>query len=192
MSEFIQKFLANQSLNKQIYEVLIMANCKNCGTEVPESAGSCPRCGDEIGRGKPGVADRTGPRQDRYGKTPEYRLLTAITGGLSILLLGVLIYMAAIDASPLVTWSNIFAWFLLGHGALLALKYFANLLTPSPMRAKHGYLIGGALIAAIGALCLAGFGDYFWPIAILGMAVYILAMGILKYYSGNGTTTAWW
>ncbi len=167
MSEFLQKTLTNQSLNKQIYEVLIMANYNNTGTEVPESTGSSPR-------------------QGRSGKTPEYRLLTAVTSGLSVLLLGALIYVAAIAATPLVTWSNFFAWFLLGHGALLALKYFANLMTPSPVQGKHGYLIGGGITAGIGALFLAGFGGYFWPVVITGFGIYIVSMGVLKYYHGNG------
>ncbi len=183
MSESLQKVLANQSLNKQVYEVLILANCNNCGSEVPESADSCPGCGYEIGRGN------TSLRHVESSINIEYKLLSAITGGLSFLLLGALVYMAAITMTPLVSWSNFIAWFLLGHGALLVMKYFANLMLPIPVRGKHGYLIGGGIIAAIGALCLAGFDAYFWPVAIVSIAIYILSMGILKFYSGNGTTT---
>ena len=52
MSDFLlKKFVNNQSLNKQIYEVLIMANCNNCGAEAPESTGFCPKCGSEITSG---------------------------------------------------------------------------------------------------------------------------------------------
>jgi hypothetical protein len=157
-----------------------MVNCKNCGTEVLESAGYCPRCGYEIGRGN------TSPRHIESYKNPEYKLLSAITGGLSILLLGVLIYMAAVSITPLVSWSNFFAWFLLGHGALLVMKYFANQMLPIQVRRKHGDLIGGGIIAAIGALCLIGFGNYFIPIAIVGIGIYAISMGILKFYTGNG------
>ena len=183
MSESLQKFLANRSLNKQAYEVLIVTDCNNCGTEVPESADSCPGCGHEVGRGDASL------RHVESHVNPGYKLLSAITGGLSVLLLGALVYVAAINATPLVSWSNFIAWFLLGHGALLALKYFANLMLPAPVRGKHAYLIGGGLTAATGALCLAGFGDYFVPIAIVSIAVYILSMAILKFYSGNRATT---
>ncbi len=157
-----------------------MVNCTNCGTEMPESAGFCPRCGREIGRGN------ASPCHIESYKNPEYKLLSTITGGLSILLLGVLIYMAAVSMTSLVSWSNFFAWFLLGFGTLIVVKYFANQVLPIPVRGKHGDLIGGALIAAIGALCLIGLGNYFWPTVIIGIGVYVVSMGILKYYTGNG------
>lgn len=157
-----------------------MVNCKNCGAEASESAGFCPKCGDEMGCGKPT------PRQIESRKNPEYRLLTAMTGGLSILWLGALIFMAAITVSSLVTWSNFFAWFLVGHGALLVLKFIVNQVLPTPVRAKHGYLIGGAVTTGIGALFLAGLGNYFWPVVITGLGIYVVSMGILKFYRGNG------
>lgn len=157
-----------------------MANCKNCGAGAPESAGYCPRCGYATGQ------DQPGPRQVESRKTPEYRLLTTMTIGLSILWLGALVSIAALNVSPLVTGSNFIAWFLLGHGALLVLTFFVGRMLPTPMRAMYGYLIGGAIVAGIGALFLAGFGHYFWPVVITGIGLYVVSMGVLKFYKGNG------
>jgi hypothetical protein len=112
--------------------------------------------------------------------------LSAATGGISVLLLGVLLFIAATNASPLVTWSNFFAWFLVGHGALLVMKFFAHGLLPGKEAPHYGNLIGGAIITAVGALCFIGFANYFVPIAIVSIGIYAISMGILKFYHGNG------
>jgi predicted RNA-binding Zn-ribbon protein involved in translation (DUF1610 family) len=168
-----------------------MEYCTSCGAEAPDGTGYCPKCGAEI----TSAASRNAELRKRYEirqggwkkyQSPEHRLLGSVVSGLSILLLGALLFVAALHASPLVTWSNFFAWFLVGHGILLVMKFFAHGLLPEQVVPHYGNLIGGAIIAAIGALCFIGFGNYFVPMAIVSIGIYAISLGILKFYKGNG------
>ncbi len=122
----------------------------------------------------------------RKYQSPEHRFLGTLAGGLSVLLLGALLFAAALNASPLITWSNFFAWFLVGHGILLMLKFFAHGLLPDKAAPHYGNLVGGAIIAAVGVLCFIGFGNYFVPMAVVSIGIYAISMGIVKLYRGNG------
>lgn len=168
-----------------------MEYCTNCGAGAPDGTGICPKCGLEITAGASRSAELRKRYEIRQGgwkkyQSSEHRFLGTLIGGLSVILLGALLFMAALNASPLVTWSNFFAWFLVGHGILLVMKFFAHGLLPERVTPNYGNLVGGAIIAAVGALCFIGFGNYLVPMAIVSIGIYAISMGILKFYKGNG------
>ncbi|HTX44101.1 MAG TPA: zinc-ribbon domain-containing protein, partial [Methanocella sp.] len=165
--------------------------CTNCGAEAPEGAGFCPKCGSGIGpikkldagrRIKPGISVEAW----EFYRSPEHKMLKATMGGLVILMLGTLIFIAATGISSWITWANFFAYFLAGWGVLMVVNFLIHLLAPGCRFYRFGDLVGGTILLAIGGLCIAGFGDYFWPLAIVSVGLYIISMGILKFYSGNG------
>jgi hypothetical protein len=166
-----------------------MEYCTNCGAEAPEGAGFCPKCGSMTGK-KPDAARRIKPGISAeawaFYRSPEHKMLKATMGGLVILMLGALILIAATGVTSWVTWSNFFVLFLMGWGALMVMNFLIHLLVPICRFYRFGDLIGGSILIAIGGLCISGFGDYFWPIAIVSVGVYIISMGIVKFYTGNG------
>jgi ribosomal protein L40E len=172
-------------------KVNIMEYCTNCGAEAPDGAGFCPKCGSMIGNVKKfDVARRTklGISADawEFYRSPEHKMLKSTMGGLVVLMLGALIFIAATGISSWITWANFFAYFLAGWGTLMLVNFLVHLLTPKARFYRFGDLVGGTILLAIGGLCIAGFGGYFWPMVIVSMGLYIIFMGILKSYTGNG------
>jgi len=62
-------------------------------------------------------------------------------------------------------------------------NFLIHLLLPGRGFYRFSDLIGGVILLAIGALCIYGFGTYFWPIAIVGFGIYVISMGLVKYLS---------
>jgi hypothetical protein len=108
-------------------------------------------------------------------------MLEATMGGLAILMLGVLIFIAATGISSLITWSNFFACFLAGLGAIMVVNFLIHLLLPGCRLYRFSDLIGGVILLAIGTLCIYGFGTYFLPIAIVSIGIYVISIGIVKF-----------
>jgi hypothetical protein len=167
---------------------------------MPADSQFCPKCGQPAGgpaQPGPGPFDGMGRhewrhmrraerRAERHGSraSPEWALFNAIFAGLFIILLGVLLYLAASGTLPdLVTWSNFWAYLLLGLGILLLIHGFLDLL----LRHYHGYgkIIGGMVVAVIGAAgisaSLAGWHQYFWIGVIVLGGVLVILVGILSY-----------
>jgi ribosomal protein L40E len=167
-------------------KVNIMEYCTNCGAEAPDGASFCSKCGSGIGPAKKLDAGRRIKPGISAGawecfRSPEHKMLKATMGGLVILMLGALIFIAATGISSLVTWSNFFACFLAGFGAILVINFLIHLLLPNCRFYRFGDLIGGIILLSIGALCIYGFGNYFVPIAIVGIGIYVIFMGIVKF-----------
>ncbi len=110
-----------------------MPFCKNCGNETEPGAEYCRKCGQRVGEGS--VGDEIGREiGDSIRKSiivesiPEVQLIDAIFGGLVVVLIGGVLYLAASGAVSWVGWSNFWAYFLLGLGVLLLIKGIAMFL----------------------------------------------------------------
>jgi hypothetical protein len=173
---------------------------------MPADASFCPKCGRSIDAGPipdtdPYAMKRTikdsyrsdrrafheARRAARWGarmETPEWALINAVFGGLTVILIGGLLYLAASGLTPLVTWSNFWAYFLLGLGTMLFLRgLLAIFLVPSWH--ERGSLIAGIIVATIGAAGIAvttyGLGQYFWIGVIVIGGILVIVAGILSY-----------
>lgn len=83
----------------------------------------------------------------------------------------------------LVSWSNFWAYLLLGLGIMLLIRGFLDLL----LRHYHGYgkIIGGMVVAVIGSagitVSLGGWGQYLWIAIIVVGGLLIILVGLLTY-----------
>jgi hypothetical protein len=125
-------------------------------------------------------------REARWGRwsSPEWALFNSIFGGLFIILLGGLLYLAASgQAGDLVTWTNFWAYLLLGLGILLLIRGLFEIVTQH----YHGFgqIIGGIVLMIIGALgiteSLTGWIQYFWIVIIILGGLIIILAGLLTY-----------
>ncbi len=172
-----------------------MAYCSKCGAQVPDDSSFCPKCGAEIGPAAPGGFDRHMDRQIRrqmrrewrWGlfMSPEYRLVEVISAGVIIILLGVLLYLAAAGITSFVTWSNVWAYLLIGVGAFLVLRAILAMVLLPKTYYHFGGIIGGIILIAIGAAWLSvsvyGWDRPFWPLIIIGGGVLVIAVGVANY-----------
>lgn len=188
-----------------------MAFCSNCGAEVPADAKFCPKCGSPVEEAPFGGMDprvmrhamkedyRTQKRAFRearraakwgvWGNTPEWALIDALFGGLIVIGLGSLLYMAASGLTPLVTWANFWAYFLLGIGVLLVLRGLAALIIPGRPQ-EVGSIVGGIVLMVIGtvgvSVFLTGWSQYFWAGLIVMVGVLVILAGIVSYIIRRG------
>lgn len=173
-----------------------MVYCSKCGTQVPDDASFCPKCGAPVGGAQPEGPEmffdrhvrRQMRRQMRWGlfSSPEYRLIEALSAGLIIILLGVLLFMAAAGVTTLVTWSNFWAYFLIGIGAFLLLRSILGMIfLPSYAFHRFGGIIVGIIFIVIGAaglsISLFGWDKPFWPLIIVAGGVLVIAVGIANF-----------
>jgi hypothetical protein len=167
-----------------------MPFCKNCGNEIEPGAEYCRKCGQRVGEGS--VGDEIGREiGDSIRKSiiiesiPEVRLIDAIFGGLVVVLIGGVLYLAASGAVPWVGWNNFWAYFLLGLGVLLLIKGIAMFLV-KPARSKaYGDIQGGLILGLIGGtfvLLLSG-GDWStnWPLFLVIAGVVIIFVAFATY-----------
>ncbi|MDH7485229.1 MAG: hypothetical protein QHJ81_03015 [Anaerolineae bacterium] len=102
-------------------------------------------------------------------------------GALILIWLGVTMFLANLPAAG-VEWSNQWAWFLLGLGAILILEAVVRLAVPEYRRPVGGKIIGGIVLLIIGAsgsflpLDLAKW----WPLIPIGIGVAILLGGFFR------------
>ena len=175
-----------------------MVYCSKCGAQVPDDAGFCPKCGAPVGTG---TGNTTGTYMDKDARrqarrearaermgwywSPEYRLMRTILAGLFIVLLGGLLMMAAWEVTPLVTWTNFWAYLLFGAGALLLVQYVLGFAMRGSAYHGFGALVVGILLMALGA---AGLSMYFyswakplWPLIIVGGGLLVILVAIVAF-----------
>ncbi len=116
--------------------------------------------------------------------SPEWVLFNSIFGGLFVILLGGLLYLAASGImSDLVTWENFWTYLLIGLGGLLVLRGLITML----VWGYHGtgMIVGGMVLLMIGAAflteSLGGWTQYFWAAIIVAGGLLIILIGLLTY-----------
>jgi len=175
-----------------------MAFCASCGAELPPGAEFCPKCGRSAGaQAGPGPEDwmsrremrrmhRQERREARWAAwaSPEMGLINTVFGGLVVILLGVVLYLAAAGITPQVTWSNFWAYFLLGLGLLLVIRGVLTLFARMPWD-SYGNIVGGVILMVIGGAFVAatqvGWSQYLWIVAIVIIGLIIIMAGVAAY-----------
>ena len=177
-----------------------MAFCSKCGAQVPDDASFCPKCGNDIGNAGPdGDFDRHIGRHIRremrrsarwqWHSSPAYMLVESISAGVILILLGLLLYLAATNTTSFVTWGNFWAYFLVGIGMYMLVRFFLYILfVPQAGYLRFGGLIGGIVMIAIGSAWLAftvgGWSQPLWPFIIVLGGVAIIAAGVVRFFVG--------
>jgi hypothetical protein len=167
-----------------------MPLCKNCGNEIEPGAEYCRRCGQRVGEGS--VGDEIGREIGNsirksiiVESIPEVQLIEAIFGGLVVVLIGAVLYLAASGAVAWVEWSNFWAYFLLGLGVLLLLKGIVTFFIRPARYKAYGDIQGGLILGLIGGtfvMLLSG-GDWAtnWPIFLVIAGGVIVFVAIATY-----------
>jgi hypothetical protein len=93
-----------------------------------------------------------------------------MTGGLILILLGVLFLLAQQDY---ISWNIWWAYFLVGLGAIFILESLIRITRSEPSGRYTGKLIGGAVLLVIGAANAFGMVSW-WPLILILIGVFLL------------------
>jgi len=104
--------------------------------------------------------------EKKRGKDP----LAGITGGLIVILLGVLFLLRNMGY---LHWGNWWAYFLVGIGVFLILEAIVRSAIPQYRCGILGRVIGGIVLIFIGAGNIYGIGHY-WPLILVGVGIAII------------------
>lgn len=170
--------------------------CHRCGAVLPQSAAFCPACGTSVAVGPTagGQVPPSGPaapRYDRYERHEKHEkqekhekrekqekgrgdLAGAITGGLILILLGILLYYATLGTTA-ITFGNFWQYFIIGVGVILVIQgiiRYGEKGTP-----YFGSFIGGAVMIIIGLAFISSANANLWPLilVVLGVAAIVSA-----------------
>ncbi len=115
---------------------------------------------------KPSAAEE----KSRYDPYPR------ITGGLILILLGVLFLLATLDY---LSWRDWWAYFLFGLGCILILEALVRSTSPAFREHMIGRLIGGVVLVVIGASFIFGMTNW-WPLIIIAVGVVLVVSTIWR------------
>jgi uncharacterized Zn finger protein (UPF0148 family) len=162
--------------------------CHRCGAALPAGAAFCPSCGAAVAVAPSAWQQATPPappsQPTRYEKQEKHEkhekrekqekgrggdLAGALTGGLVLILLGVLLYYSAAGNST-INYGNFWEYFIIGVGAILILQgviRYSQRGTPF-----IGSFIGGAVLMIIGLAFVSTANYALWPLilVVLGFA----------------------
>lgn len=101
---------------------------------------------------------------------------SGITGGLVLILLGILLLFATLDY---ISWGDWWAYFLMGLGAILILDVVIRAKSPTDRQQGTGKLIGGAVLIIIGAAHIFGMVTW-WPLILIAIGIILLITSLRK------------
>jgi hypothetical protein len=101
---------------------------------------------------------------------------SGMTGGLILILLGVLFLLAAMDY---ISWSGWWRYFLMGLGVILILEAIIRSASPSYRKDITGKLIGGIVLIFIGGSFVIGWSNW-WPLILIAVGVGILLSSLWR------------
>ena len=171
--------------------------CHKCGAALPAGATFCPSCGTPVA-GAPAAGQETpqaGPMPPRYRRHEKHEkaekqekreksekqekgrggdLAGALTGGLVLMLLGILLYYAAIGGTP-ITYANFWQYLIIGIGVILLIQGIIRYGERGTL--YFGSFMGGAIMIIIGLAFISSNNLNLWPLilVVLGVAAIISA-----------------
>jgi hypothetical protein len=169
---------------------------------MPADSQFCPQCGQPASQpAEPEPFGGMSRRESRHAyrhmrraarwsefTSPEWMLFNSIFGGLFVILLGGLLYLAASGlGGDLVSWSNFWAYLLMGLGGLMLVRGLLEMFTRHYPGHNHGFgkTIGGMVLLIIGAasltVTLEGWAQYLWIAIIVVGGLLIILIGLLTY-----------
>jgi len=104
------------------------------------------------------------------------RPVPSLAGGLILVLLGVLFLLSEMDK---IRWSEWWAYFLVGLGAILIIDALFRATSPEGRKGVWGKVVAGLILMAIGGAHLVGFEEW-WPLILIALGVGVLVSGFTK------------
>lgn len=102
--------------------------------------------------------------------------VSGITGGLIIILLGVVFLLTTLDY---ISWGDWWAYFLFGLGLILIVDGLVRVSSRAYHQYATGKFIGGAVLVIIGASHIFGMVSW-WPLILIVVGVVIVVSSLLK------------
>jgi hypothetical protein len=99
-----------------------------------------------------------------------------ITGGLILILLGVLFLFTEMDK---ISWTDWWAYFLVGLGGIFLLEALIRALSAEGRRAVGGRIVAGLILLVIGGSQLIGFEEW-WPLVLIAVGAGVLISALFK------------
>jgi hypothetical protein len=114
-----------------------------------------------------GEAKNKGPRGDRYA---------GVTGGLILILLGVLFLLST---HHYIRWYDWWAYFVLGLGGIFILDFIIRAAAGADRGGQTGKLVAGAVLMVVGASHLFGLSSW-WPLILVAVGLILLVGSFRK------------
>jgi hypothetical protein len=109
-------------------------------------------------------------------KKDKHDPFSGMTGGLILILLGVLFLLVTMDY---ISWGGWWQYFLMGLGVILILEAIIRSASPSYRKDVSGKLIGGVVLIFIGGSFIIGWSNW-WPLILIALGVGILLSSFWK------------
>src|SRR4030042_1063786 len=99
-----------------------------------------------------------------------------VTGGLILILLGVLFLLTEMDRISLAGWG---AYFLVGLGGVFLIEALLRASSAEGRRGLGGRLVAGLILVIIGGAHLIGFEEW-WPLVLIAVGIVVLISAFSK------------
>jgi hypothetical protein len=99
-----------------------------------------------------------------------------ITGGLILILLGVLFLLTEMDR---ISWTDWWAYFLVGLGGIFLIEALLRVVSAEGRRGAGNKLVAGLILVVIGGAHLIGFEEW-WPLVLIAVGVGVLISALFK------------
>ena len=101
---------------------------------------------------------------------------SGVAGGLVLILLGILFLLSLHDY---IHWSDWWAYFVIGLGAILILDYIIRAASGAKRGAHAGKIVAGVVLIVIGASHFFGLSTW-WPLILIAVGVILLVSSFRK------------
>jgi len=101
---------------------------------------------------------------------------SGITGGMILILLGVLFLLATMD---IISWGNWWAYFILGLGAIFIVEVIIRSAATSYRRQDKGKLVVGTVLIVVGGAHILGMVGW-WPLLLIAIGIIIVFSSLKK------------
>jgi hypothetical protein len=99
-----------------------------------------------------------------------------VSGGLILILLGVLFLLTEMDR---ISWADWWAYFLVGLGGIFLIEALLRASYVEGRRGMGGRLVAGLILVAIGGAHLIGFEEW-WPLVLIAVGIGVLVSAFSK------------
>ena len=122
------------------------------------------------------MSEVTNPNPVDNVPSQKSRPLPSLTGGLILILLGVLFLLSEMGR---LGWSDWWAYFLVGLGGILIVDALFRASSAEGRKGAGGKIIAGSILMVIGGAHLIGFEEW-WPLIFIALGVGVLISGFSK------------
>jgi hypothetical protein len=116
------------------------------------------------------------PQADARDQRGRRRPYPSLTGGLILILLGVLFLLTEMGR---IGWADWWAYFLVGLGGIFLLEAFIRMFSAEGRRGASGKIIAGLILAVIGGAHILGLEEW-WPLILIAVGVGVLISGLIR------------